>query len=43
MADNNKVPTFYDIVKLCRGGLILNLPAYDSSLPDRRVEFGYNT
>ena len=43
MADNNKVPTFYDIVKLCRGGLILNLPAYDSSLPDRRVEFGYKT
>lgn len=45
MADNNnsKVPTFYDIIKLCRGGLVLNLPSYDSSLPNRRVDFNYNT
>ena len=33
---------FYDIVKLCQGGLVLNLPAYDSSSIDKRVEIPYN-
>ena len=32
---------FYDIVKLCKGSLVLNLPAYDSSSIDRRVEIPY--
>lgn len=35
---DNKVIGSYDIVKLCKGGLVLNLPAYDSSAINRRVE-----
>jgi hypothetical protein len=33
------VQNFYDIVKVCRGGLSLDLPAYDSSVQNRLVRF----
>lgn len=42
MAENIQVTGFYDLIKNCRGGLILNLPAFDSSAINRRVEFNYN-
>ena len=38
-----KVIGTYDIVKLCKGGLVLNLPAYDSSAINRRVEIPNGT
>lgn len=34
--------TFYDIVKTCRGGLALSLPAFDASLPNRTISLDYN-
>lgn len=34
---------FYDIVKQYRGGLALTLPAFDSSVNSRRIDFKYNT
>ena len=34
--------TFYDIVKTCRGGLSLSLPAFDASLPNRNISLDYN-
>ena len=33
---------FYDLIKNCKGGLVLNLPAFDSSSINRRVEFKWN-
>lgn len=39
--ENNK-PVFYDIVKTCKGGLVLNLPAYDSTSIPKRIDFKYN-
>ena len=35
-------PIFYDIVKKYRGGLVLRLPAYDSSVQDRVINFKHN-
>lgn len=40
--NNNTTPGFYDIVKLCPGGLSLNLPAYDASSNNRLVRIGWN-
>ena len=34
--------SYYDIVKTCKGALVLNLPAFDSSAIDKRVEFAWN-
>ena len=42
MTDNKQPVGFYDLVKNCRGGLVLNLPAFDSSSINRRVEFQWN-
>lgn len=42
MTDNKQTVGFYDLVKNCRGGLVLNLPAFDSSSINRRVEFQWN-
>ena len=33
---------YYDIVKLCKGGLVLNLPSHDSTVLSRRIEFAHN-
>jgi hypothetical protein len=42
MAEATQNTGYYDIVKLCKGGLVLNMPAFDSSAINRRVEFKYN-
>ena len=42
MAENKQAVGFYDLVKNCKGGLVLNLPAFDSSSINRRVEFKWN-
>lgn len=33
---------FYDIVKTCPGGLNLDLPAYDSTAPNRKINIPFN-
>lgn len=33
---------FYDIVKNCKGGLYLNIPAYDSSVINREISIPFN-
>lgn len=33
---------FYDIVKTCPGGLCLDLPAHDSTAPNRKVNIPHN-
>ena len=43
MNDNKQNVGYYDIVKLCKGGLALRLPTFDSSAIDRRIDFQYNT
>lgn len=40
--ENRVNPGFYDIIKLCKGGLSLNMPAYDSSSINRVVNIDYN-
>lgn len=42
MSEITEKTGFYDIVKHCRGGLVLNLPAFDSSAMNRRVDIKYN-
>lgn len=42
MSENTEKTGFYDIVKNCRGSLVLNLPAFDSSAINRRVDIKYN-
>lgn len=39
---DNKTTGFYDIVKLCKGGLSLNLPAFDASTPNRTIDIAWN-
>ena len=39
---NNTTPGFYDIVKLCPGGLTLEMPAYDASSNNRIVRIDWN-
>lgn len=39
---DNKTTGFYDIVKLCKGGLVLNLPAFDASVPNKVVDIAWN-
>lgn len=41
MADNAQTG-FYDIVKLCKGGLVLDLPAFDSSSINRVVRISHD-
>ena len=38
----NNTPGFYDIVKLCKGGLTLDMPAYDASSNNRVVHIDWN-
>ena len=38
----NTAPSFYEIVKLCKGGLTLDLPAFDSSAQNRVVTIDWN-
>lgn len=39
---DNKTPGFYDIVRLCKGGLALRLPAFDASSNDKTVNIDWN-
>ena len=39
---NNTTPGFYDIVKLCKGGLTLDMPAFDASSNNRVVHIDWN-
>lgn len=39
---NNTTPGFYDIVKLCKGGLTLDMPAFDASSNNRIVHIDWN-
>ena len=39
---DNKANGFYDIVRLCKGGLSLTLPAFDASVPSKTVEIPWN-
>lgn len=41
MTENNQ-PNFYDVVKLCKGGLVLDLPAFDSSAINRVISFKHD-
>ena len=38
----NTTPSFYEIVKLCKGGLTLNMPAFDASTQNRVVSIDWN-
>lgn len=40
--ENAQTRSFYDIVKLCKGGLSLNLPAFDSSSNNKQVRIPYD-
>lgn len=42
MAEKTIGGGYYDIVKNCKGSLVLNLPAFDSSTIDRRVVINHN-
>lgn len=39
---NTNTPGFYDIVKLCKGGLALDLPAFDASSNNRQIMLDWN-
>ena len=39
---NTNTPGFYDIVKLCKGGLTLDMPAFDASTNNRVVRIDWN-
>lgn len=39
---NTNTPGFYDIVKLCKGGLTMELPAFDASSNSRRISIAWN-
>lgn len=43
MNNNTQNVGYYDIVKLCKGGLALRLPTFDSSAIEKRIDFQYNT
>lgn len=42
MAATVQTTGFYDIVKNCKGSLILDLPSYDSTTFNKKIDFKYN-
>ena len=38
----DKINGFYELVKLCKGGLSLNMPAFDASANDKLVSIPWN-